>query len=128
MAEQIGIQGVGQVSLLIRDAGAATAFYRDVLGLKHLYSFGDLVFFDCAGTRLYLHRVPEERWAAGSIVYFTVADIRSSSRSLTGRGVTFHGEPQLVHRHDDGVEEWMAFFEDGEGNTLALMARVLPAG
>jgi hypothetical protein len=28
-----------------------------------------------------------------------------------------------IHTHDDGTEEWMTFFADGEGNTLALMSR-----
>jgi hypothetical protein len=30
----------------------------------------------------------------------------------------------MIHRHDDGVEEWMAFFQDNEGRTLAVMAQV----
>ena len=30
----------------------------------------------------------------------------------------------LIHRHEDGTEEWMAFFNDLEGRPLALMARV----
>ena len=32
----------------------------------------------------------------------------------------------MIHKHDDGVEEWMAFFDDGEGNTLALISQVAP--
>jgi methylmalonyl-CoA/ethylmalonyl-CoA epimerase len=30
----------------------------------------------------------------------------------------------MIHRHADSTEEWMAFFTDPEGRTLALMARV----
>jgi hypothetical protein len=31
----------------------------------------------------------------------------------------------MIYRDDaTGSEEWMAFFEDSEGNTLAVMARV----
>jgi hypothetical protein len=33
----------------------------------------------------------------------------------------------MVHRHDDGTEEWMAFFKDNEERPLALMARIAPA-
>jgi catechol 2,3-dioxygenase-like lactoylglutathione lyase family enzyme len=120
----IGIQGIGQVSLLVRDVDRATRFYRDVLRLPHLYTFGDLVFFDCGGTRLYLHRVPEERWRPGSVLYLRVAGLDARYRELGERGAAFSGAPHLVHRHDDGVEEWMAFFDDGEGNTLALMEHV----
>ncbi len=32
------------------------------------------------------------------------------------------GAPHRVHTHPDGVQEWMVFFDDGEGNTLALLA------
>ena len=31
---------------------------------------------------------------------------------------------RLIHRHEDGTEEWMAFFEDNEGRPLALMTQV----
>ncbi len=120
----IGIRGLGQVALHVRDAERATGFYRDTLGLQHLYSYGSLVFFDCGGTRLYLQAVTEERWVPGSILYFDVPDITRAHEQLAARGVTFQGAPALVHRHDDGTEEWMAFLEDGEGNTLALMSRV----
>jgi len=27
----------------------------------------------------------------------------------------------VIFVHDSGIEEWMAFFADGEGNTLALI-------
>jgi hypothetical protein len=30
----------------------------------------------------------------------------------------------MIHRHDSGVEEWMAFFEDLDGQLLALMSQV----
>ena len=118
------LTGIGQVSLLIRDVTRATRFYRDVLGLAHLYTYGDLAFFDAGGTRLYLHRKDEAEWRPGSILYFEVDDIHAAQAGLTTAGAGFAGDPHLIHRHDDGVEEWMTFFEDGEGNTLALMSRI----
>ena len=30
----------------------------------------------------------------------------------------------MIHRHDDGTEEWMAFFTDNEERPLAIMAQV----
>ena len=30
----------------------------------------------------------------------------------------------MIHRHESGVEEWMAFFADPDGQPLALMAQV----
>lgn len=119
---------IGQVSLSIRGVESAERFYRDTLGLPHLFTFGDLVFFDADGTRIYLHRKDEGDWRPGSILYFLVDDIAAAHRALGEQGVKFSGAPHLIYTDDEtGVEEWMAFFEDGEGNTLALMARVTPS-
>jgi hypothetical protein len=40
------------------------------------------------------------------------------------RGVKFTHAPHRIHRHADGTEEWMAFFEDPDGRPLALMSQV----
>ena len=45
---------------------------------------------------------------------------------LEQRGIVFTSAPHLIHRHADGVEEWMAFFDDLEGRTLAVMCQVSP--
>ena len=119
-----GIVGLGQVSLHIRDTERATRFFEQTLGLRHLYTSGDLVFFDCGGVRLCLQRTTQEKWRPGSILYFRVADIDARHAELVERGVAFEAPPHLVHRHDSGVEEWMAFFPDSEGNRLALMSEV----
>lgn len=47
-----GVTGLGQVSLLVHDTVRAEAFFRDVLGLQHLFTFGTLAFFDLDGVRL----------------------------------------------------------------------------
>jgi methylmalonyl-CoA/ethylmalonyl-CoA epimerase len=49
---------LGQVSLSVDDVGAAEEFYGQKLGLRELYRFGGLVFFDCAGVRLFLEKSP----------------------------------------------------------------------
>ncbi len=116
---------LGQVSMLTRDAAHAESWYRDVLGLGHIFTFGDLVFFDCAGTRLFIRQVDDTEWRPSSILYFLVPDIAVAHDVLTGRGVGFKGAPHMIYSDDaTGVEEWMAFFEDPDGNTLAIMARV----
>src|SRR5688500_372209 len=45
---------IGQISRTVRDIDAACDWYGRVLGLKHLFTFGKLAFFDLGGTRLYL--------------------------------------------------------------------------
>jgi catechol-2,3-dioxygenase len=117
---------LGQVSLHTRDAARAESWYRDVLGLRHLFTFGDLVFFDCDGTRLYIRQLRgKEEWTRGSILYFVVPDIQVAYATLGQRGVRLQGAPHMIYRNDaTGDEEWMAFFDDPDGNTLAIMARV----
>jgi methylmalonyl-CoA/ethylmalonyl-CoA epimerase len=60
------------------------------------------------------------RSSSVSVLYFTVDDIAAAYADLRDRGVAFRGEPHLIARMPDH-ELWMAFFDDGEGNTLALM-------
>lgn len=113
-----------QVAMRVGDIDRATAFYRDVLGAKHLFQAGNLSFFDLNGVRLLLD-IPED--AAfdhpGSVLYFRVPDVREAHDVLKARGVEFIAEPHVVHR-DERHELWMAFFADGEGNTLAVAAEV----
>ena len=119
---------IGQIALSIRDVGRAERFYGETLGLPHVFTFGDLSFFDADGTRLYLHRKDEADWRPGSVLYFLVGDIHAAQHRLSDEGVHFTGAPHVIYTDDaTGVEEWMTFFEDGEGNTLALMSRVAPA-
>lgn len=124
MTDPTALASVGQIALHVTSVEAAERFYRDVLGLTHLYTFGDLAFFDCGGTRLYLQAIGAEAWVADSVVYFQVGDIHATYERLTTAGVRWTGAPHLIHRHEDGLEEWMAFFRDPAGNQLALMSQV----
>ena len=106
----------------------AEEWYRDKLGLAHIFTFGDLVFFDCGGTRLYLREVPDADWRPSSILYFLVPDIAQAHAELVARGIKFQGAPHMIFRDPDtGTEDWMAFFEDLDGNMLAVMSRVAVA-
>jgi len=115
---------LAQISRTVRDIKESEAWYGKTLGLPHLYTFGALAFFDCGGTRLYLHA--QEKPAPESILYLRVEDIRAAYDTLRSRGVEFADAPHLIHRHADGTEEWMAHFSDPEGRPLAIMAQVKP--
>src|SRR5579864_7921633 len=54
MTGQPALGTIGQIARSVQDITSASAWYRDVLGLTHLYSFGTLSFFDCGGVRLFL--------------------------------------------------------------------------
>ena len=115
--------GLGQVARSVRDVKAAESWYRDVVGLDHLYTFGNLAFFDCGGTRLMLSEdgtVNDQE----SILYLRVGDIEATSAKLAANGVEFINAPHMIHQHADGSEEWMAFFNDPDGRPLALMSVV----
>lgn len=121
------LASLGQVSRRVRDIDVAVSWYRDVLGLPHLYTYGDLAFFDLNGTRLFLSAADDGAGESGeSVLYFRVEDIHAAHEALTAKGVVFLDAPHLIHRHDSGVEEWMAFFADPDGRTLAVMAQTAP--
>lgn len=117
---------IGQVAISVKDIGRAEAFYRDTLGLQHLFTFGQLAFFDCDGTRLFLDALPEAQGRGNSCIYFTVSDIHAAQSSLEAGGVPFEAAPHMIHRHPDGTEEWMTFFRDPDQNLLALMSAIKP--
>lgn len=110
---------LGQIALPVTDVDRAEAFYEKTLGLRRLYRFGDLTFFDCAGVRLLLEKARDVEGARGCL-YFRCADIALAVAELTTRGVVFSSKPHLIARMEDH-DLWMAFFGDPDGHTLALM-------
>jgi DNA-binding CsgD family transcriptional regulator len=126
-ATHVQLGPIAQVSMYARTAATTEAWYRDVLRLPHIFTFGDLVFFDMGGVRLYIHAVGDEKWRPSSVVYFLVPDIHAAKADLESRGVKFNQAPHMIYKDDTtGVEEWMAFFDDPDGNMLSIMARVGP--
>ena len=117
-----GLGPIGQIALTVSDRDRAVTFYRDALGMRHLFNAPPgLAFFDCGGIRLMLG-VPEKSGPApsGSAIYFRVADIDAMHASLVSRGVTFTNAPHLVAKMPDH-ELWLASFHDPDANVLALM-------
>ena len=118
---QLNLSHIGQIALGVSDVDRAEDFFGKVLGLRKLYRFGDLLFFDCAGVRLFIEKVDkQEAIEKASPIYFRCADIALATRELEKRGVSFTGEPHLIAPMDDH-DLWMAFFTDPDGHLLALM-------
>ena len=119
----LGTARIGQIFVTAHDLDRARTFYRDTLGMRFLFDAPpNMAFFDCGGVRLMLG-IPEkpEHDHPASILYYAVDDIEAAHGALTGRGVTFVTPPQIVHKTDD-TELRLAFFNDSEGNLLALMS------
>ncbi|MFY9689759.1 MAG: VOC family protein [Candidatus Acidiferrales bacterium] len=120
----LGITRLGQVAINAHDVERATAFYRDVLGLKFLFAAGQLAFFDCGGVRLMLDKAEDPEFVhPSSILYFSVPDIQAAHRRLIDAGVAIVGEPRMIAAMADH-DLWMSFFRDTEDNVMALMCEV----
>ena len=113
---------IGQIAVTVQDLERAVTFYRDALGVRFLFQVPGLAFFDCDGVRLMLsHPESPEFDHPSSVLYFVVSDIEATYAELKGRDVSFRDLPHKIADMPDH-ELWMAFFGDGEGNTLALMS------
>jgi methylmalonyl-CoA/ethylmalonyl-CoA epimerase len=116
-----GLTQIGQIAINVQDVERATAFYRDTLGMRFLFAFPGLAFFDCGGVRLMLSRAEDPKFDhPASILYYKVPDIEAAHEALLARGVRFERGPHLVARMPDH-ELWLADFQDSEENFLALM-------
>jgi methylmalonyl-CoA/ethylmalonyl-CoA epimerase len=118
-----GLSAIKQVSVNARDLPRATAFYRDSLRIRHLFDAPPrMSFFDCGGVRLLVGVAEKPEHAhASSILYFGVDDMNEAYAELKARGVKFHpGQPHLAAKMP-GREVRIAFFDDTEGNVLALI-------
>ncbi|HJS98473.1 MAG TPA: VOC family protein [Terriglobales bacterium] len=122
----LGLSQIGQIAINVHDTARAVAFYRDQLGMKFLFSAGQLAFFDAGGIRLMLDKAEKPEFDhPSSILYFKVPDIQQAHAALTERGVKFEDTPHMIARMPDH-ELWMTFFHDSENNLLALMCEVRP--
>ena len=125
---ELTLGAIGQIARTVKDVAQAERFYRDVLGLRHLFSVvGRLAFFDCGGVRLMIEDrsiidVPDLH--NDSVLYFRVEDIHAAQQELERRGVTFTGAPHMIYKHPDGLEEWLTFFHEPGGGLLSLISQV----
>jgi catechol 2,3-dioxygenase-like lactoylglutathione lyase family enzyme len=50
--KNISLTEIGQISVNVHDLDRAVAFYKETLGMKHLFTVpGRMAFFDCGGIR-----------------------------------------------------------------------------
>jgi len=120
----LGISGIGQISIIVHDTPRATAFYRDVLGLPVLFTAGHMAFFDCGGVRLMLGPASApELDHPSSILYFRVPDIEAAHLRLVEMGVRIEAPPRLIAPMQT-YDLWMVGFRDSEDNIMQLMSEV----
>jgi len=118
----VSLSQISQISVNVHDLARAAAFYKETLGMKHLFTVPPkMAFFDAGGIRLML-AIPERPNLdhPSSILYFKVSDIENAHKVLESRAVHFETKPMLVApmaTHD----LWLAEFRDSENNILALL-------
>jgi methylmalonyl-CoA/ethylmalonyl-CoA epimerase len=116
---------IRQIAITVGDVAKATAFYRDVLGLKFLFAAGpNLAFFGAGSVRLML-TTPQGTGEVGknSILYFKVEDITAAHAAIVARGAKDEGKPNLVAKMPDH-DLWIAAVRDPDGNIIGLMSEV----
>jgi catechol 2,3-dioxygenase-like lactoylglutathione lyase family enzyme len=106
------------------DPARARAFYETILGLPLVGDEPSALVFDSNGTMLRVQKVQSVLPAPYTSLGWTVQDISSEIRALTGRGVTFEKFPGLsqddqgICTFPDGTQ--VAWFKDPDGNLLSL--------
>ena len=112
---------IGQIALAVSNTDAAEAFYSNI-GLRKLYRYGDLAFFDCAGVRLMLSPPSDGKAVevGQGAIYFRVPDLSLAVNELRAKGIAIFSEPHLTAPMPDH-DLWMAFVRDPDGHLIGLM-------
>ena len=119
-----GLHTIGQIAISVSDVEQATAFYRDILGLRLVSDEEFALVFDANGTMLRIAKVDELHPQSRTVIGWQVGDIESAIRALVSRGVRFERYEGL---EQDDLGIWaspsgaqIAWFKDSDGNTLSL--------
>ena len=120
----VHLDHIGQIAISVSDLALSKEFYGEKLGMKFLFDAGPMAFYQCGETRFMIGTGNEKTVApGGTILYFSVDDLRSVHASLEAKDVYFLVEPHLVAKMSDH-DLWMAFFKDPDGYTIGLMSEV----
>ncbi len=124
------LERIKQIAVPVRDVKEAARFYRDTLGLTHLFDAPPaLSFFDCGGVRLMLAG-PEAQGKDGDeqhpVLFYDVSDITEAHAKIKSSGATSIEEPHIIARMN-GREIWISSVSDGQGNVVSLMSEVAEA-
>lgn len=113
---------IGQIAITVSDVPKATAFYRDVIGLRHLFDAGPNLAFLAAGPVRVMLSTPQGHGAPGanSVLYFKVADVESAHAAMLAKGAANERPPQRTAKMPDH-ELWIGFVRDPDGNLVGLM-------
>jgi predicted enzyme related to lactoylglutathione lyase len=119
MASPLGFNGGLTISMQVGDLKRGIAFYRDVLGFKHLYTAEEIAWCElateCERVNVGLSQVEKPKVGAGPVPTFGVKDIDAARTRLEASKVKFDGPTREI----PGMVKLATFF-DPDGNALML--------
>ena len=123
----VRLSSIKQIAIPVADVDSAKGFYKDVLGMTHLFDAPPaLSFFDCGGVRLMLSG-PAAQGKDGdrqhAVLFYDVSDIKKSYAAIRAAGAPSLAEPHIIARMN-GREVWIAELGDGHGNAVSLISEV----
>ncbi|HJQ11060.1 MAG TPA: VOC family protein [Gemmatimonadaceae bacterium] len=123
----VSLSRIKQIALPVDDVDKAKGFYKDVLGMTHLFDAPPgLSFFDCGGVRLMLCG-PAAQGKDGdtqhAVLFYDVSDIKKTYAGIKAAGAASLAEPHIIARMN-GREVWVAELADGFGNYVSLISEV----
>jgi methylmalonyl-CoA/ethylmalonyl-CoA epimerase len=119
--QELKLSRVGQVGIMVKELETAVAFYRDKLGIKHLFTASGMAFFELGDLRLMLGQAyGPENLGSSTFLYYKVDDIHKAYETFKARGVAAVEDPELAHRAP-GMELWLATLKDMDSNPVLLM-------
>ena len=119
------ITGTDFITVATKDFDAAAGFYSDVLGLTQSTRWGDMPAGEFETGNLTIAVMQSDAFgiefrANNHPIELRVDDVAAARAELESRGVAFRGDTI-----DSGVCH-QAFFEDPDGNALAIHHRYAP--
>jgi len=125
--DAVSLSRIRQIAIPVNSVEDAKSFYRDTLGLKHLFDAPPgLSFFDCGGVQLMLAG-PAAQGKDGSqqhaVIFYDVSDIKTTHARIKSSGVKSLEEPRVITRMN-GREIWISSVSDGQGNVVGFMSDV----
>jgi methylmalonyl-CoA/ethylmalonyl-CoA epimerase len=126
-SQPVSLSRIKQIAIPVKSIDKAKAFYRDTLGMRHLFDAPPaLSFFDCGGVQLMLAG-PEAQGKDGDkqhpVLFYDVADIKKTHAKIEASGAKTLEQPHVIARMN-GREIWISAVSDGQGNTVSLMSDV----
>lgn len=126
----VKLSTIRQIAITVADVATALPYYRDILGLEHLFSpSGNLAFLSAGPVRLMLS-IPQADGkgaaqagasvGANSTLYFAVTQIETSYAALVARGAIAERAPHSIAKMPDH-DLWLAFLRDPDGNLIGLL-------